>query len=632
MASSTNLSSIIRYYSEKQKSPFIDLREFCAYIKKYAEHHVEESPELVKYLGDPTQTVTAELAGLEQKHLAALVPNGSKKMIVSITYFALMYANQYKEILKNESIAYPVEHDLPKKFPLHTIEKKQAEQYIISSLDTQNLKSPLLHILVFPKEIPSLLLPGCVPIQVLLETSQKKIMRLCRREEYHDYFLKKLRSSNPAKEITIKNFYSHFIDKEHPGYLNISEGDDYYLWNQLCYYIRQDFEKIQDRTLEDTNILQAIQITEIHSTYLKQKMQTNKKREDAIKELKNQLGHSPYFFSMNQILKFHDHNGKLLYGQYSEDDLKNTLQQLSTDGKNNELPELVIFKVASGTRYYVYKNKVVPLVIRLCNEAHDSIEATLIKKWYNSLINYIKLPEMTDQKKFEKCLENQVEMNSPVLYALLNANFMSLLSMEKLNDDISTIGFQPYEDGKLRPYSELLLLSNDQILSKAKMDLPFIYTLPIISWIISLFRSPKKNKKAKNEPAQETKNPFEEEKPKTTKHLTREEALAEKAKSLTEDFVPEGSTIDRELNFLEKQWNKMISKDANIALTQDVNSLIRDYTRRVCRTLSAQSFTKDRVINLAETLVKTPNMAKIGELKALTEYVCLYMIRLVSNT
>jgi len=50
MATSANLSSIIRYYAEKAKTPFIDFKEFCAYIKKYAEKHIEEEGELVKYL------------------------------------------------------------------------------------------------------------------------------------------------------------------------------------------------------------------------------------------------------------------------------------------------------------------------------------------------------------------------------------------------------------------------------------------------------------------------------------------------------------------------------------------------------------------------------------------------------
>ena len=127
MATSSNLSSIIRFYADKQKSPFIDLNEFCAYIKKYAEHHVEEQAELVKYLGDPTNTVTAELAGLEEKHLAAIIPNRNKKMIVSITNFSIKYANRYKEIQRNEAVPYPLESELPKKFPINAIERKQAE-------------------------------------------------------------------------------------------------------------------------------------------------------------------------------------------------------------------------------------------------------------------------------------------------------------------------------------------------------------------------------------------------------------------------------------------------------------------------------------------------------------------------
>ena len=96
-------------------------------------------------------------------------------------------------------------------------------------------------------------------------------------------------------------------------------------------------------------------------------------------------------------------------------------------------------------------------------------------------------------------------------------------------------------------------------------------------------------------------------------------------------MIPEGSSLDRELDYLARQWNKMISKEAYRNLTDDVNSLIRDYTRRVVKTLSGTSFTKERVENLAKTLVNTPNMKKIKEEKALTEYVILYILRLVSN-
>ena len=632
MATTSNLSAIIRYYAEKQKSPFIDLKEFCAYVKKYAEHHVEEQSELVKYLGDPSGTVVAELQGLSEKHLVAIINANNKKTIVSITYLSSKYANLYKDMMKNESIAYPPVTDLPKQFPIQVLEHKPIGMYIPSIIEKENTKSPLLYIFDFNRELPSILLPACVPIKALLDAAQQKVRKILKKDEFHDYFLKKLRSTNPTKEISIKNFYTHFVDTENYQFAEFQEGEDYYIWNQALYYIRQDFEKIQDRTGEDTNILQAIQILETHSSYLKEKFQNDHKRSEAIKELEGALAKPPYFYSMPQILKFQDNNGRTLYGQYTEDDLKEFLQKMTTDGEANELPQLLVFKVESGTRYYVYKKKVTQVVVRLCNEAHDSIEKQLEEHWYNVLLDFERLPEMSNASEFEACLHELVEKNSPILYALLNANFMTILSYEANEENME--GFRLFVDGKLLPYSDLLMLKNSKILTNAKSRLPFYYTLPVFSWIMSLFMGRSKDKKRAQASAAVEKNPFEEEEEKKTdtgRKLTKTQALASNAKSIAKDLVPEGSTLDRELDYLTKQWNKMISKEAYNNLTEDVNSLIRDYTRRVVKTLSATSFTRERVENLAKTLVNTPNMQKIKEEKALTEYVILYMLRLVSN-
>lgn len=631
MGTTSNLSSIIRYYAEKQNSPFIDFAEFCTWVKKYAEKHVEEQSELVKYLGDPSSTIVAELQGLEEKHLASLI-TGSKKTIVSVAFLSVKFLQKYTDILMDETKPFLTEYDLPKKFPNSLIEKKKASDYIISNMSNQNVKSPYLYTLEFSHEIPPLIVPASLPINTLLEVSQKKIIRILKKEDYHDFLMKKLRGSNPTKEISIKHFYAKFIDPEYTTLYDFTDGDDYYMWNQLCYLLRVEYEKDQDKTLEDINVLQAIQISEAHSSYIKQQNQLNKIREDALASLKDNLMKSPSYYSLNQILKFHDDKGRLLYGQFSEDDFKEFMQRETTEAEENKLPELVFFKVDSGTKYYIYKSKVISLIIRLCNEAHMAIEEILTEKWYKSLLEYTKLPEMNDDAKYERTLEQLVEVNSPVLYGILNASFMSSLVYEKYNDE-ALESFQLFSDDKLLPYSDLLMLKKEHVLAEAKVKLPFIFSLPIISWLIGLFKS-KNKKKSKNETPVVVKNPFEEELESNSKkaNLTRGQALAEQAILISKEFVPEGSTIDRELNFLNKQWNKMILKEASMNLTEDVNSLIRDYTRRILRTATASSFTKERIENLAETLVKTPNMQKIGEEKALKEYIQLYMIRLVSNS
>lgn len=626
MVAISNLSSILKHYANRQKSPFIDFREFCDYVKKYAEHHVEEESSLVRYLGDSSQTISAELLGLSEKNIVGLIENNNRKTIICVQYISNIIALKYKEMITNVSIPYPIVTDLPKNFPLSLIEKKQASEFIIKNLNKKPENLPNLYILEFANEMTSLLVPAIVPIKVLLETAQKKIKKILKKEEYHDYFIKKLRSTNPTKEISIKSFFTHFVDTQDDKFIDFDQGDDYYLWNQTLYFIRQDFSKIQDKTIEDINILQSVQISEIHSTFLKQKFQNQQKREDALKELEAALAKPPYFFSMNQILKFQDKNGRLLYGRYSEEDLKEFLTKMTQEGPLNQLPQLLIFKVDSGTRYYVYKKKVIQVVVRLCNEANVSIGKALETKWYNCLLNYEKLKEMTDNVAFEKVLRKMVEEHSPVLYALLNANFMSLLALEK-DDDETMEGFHLFVNQHLLSYQELLMLKNNQILANAKSRLPLIYTIPIISWIISLFGSSnRKKQKIVEAPKNEEKSIVQKEKQKS-----KAEIISSKAKDIITEIIPEGSSVDRELDFLEKQWNKLISKDARMNLTEDVNSLIRDYTRKVANTISSQSFSRERIENLANTLVKTPNMQKIKEEKSLKEYVILYMLRLLSN-
>ena len=634
MATSSNLSSIIRFYAEKQNSPFIDLREFCTYVKKYAEHHVEQQAELVKYLGDPTGTITAELEGLSEKHLAAVVQNGNKKLIVAIPFIANKYAEQYKEMLKNEALPYPSEAELSKIIPQNALERKKATNYIYSIIDGHNQKSSSLYILEFDKDLPPIVLPASITLDELLESAQAKIRKIVKKDENHDFYLKKLRGSNPSKEISLKHFFTHYIDQVNNGLVDISEGDDYYLWNQLCYYIRQDYEKIQDKTVEDINVLQAIQLSEIHSSYLKEQFQNNKKREDALKELDANLKRPPYFYTHDQIIKFKDQNGRLLCERYSNDDLNQFMKEKTTPGSESELAEILFFKINTGVRYYICKQNVLRLIIRLCNEAHEAVQKKIVKEWNDALLEFEKLPAMSDNAKFERLLEQTVEELSPVLHGILTAGFLTLMAFEK-PESIGDDGvFRIFDDHKLVPYSELLMIHRGQTYSEAKMELPFYYSIPVISWFIAMFHS-KKKKDQKKKIVQEVKNPFEEEAETASDSKThpksKEAGLAQRAHELTEQFVPVGSTIDRELNYLVKQWNTMLNKDNYNQLTDDVNALIRDYTRKVMRSLSVQSFTKDRLQNLADALVRTPNLQKIRDTRSLTEYVTLYMLRLVGN-
>lgn len=635
MATSVNLSSILRNFATKQESPFVYIRDFCDYIKKYAAKNLEQQPNLVQYIEISESSLTKELEELASKHEVYLTTQGGKPVVIVITYYSVLYANRFKDIISNITVPFPCVTDLPKQLPVEAIEKTDASEIIPKLQQEQDVKSPVLYCMMMPRDIPAILFPACVPVQFLTRAAMAKIRHMLKKDEYHDYFQKKLRNANPTKEIGSQTFYTRFL--QHPDNADQTfdfNGDAFYFWSQLCYFIRIDFEKIKDRTIEDINVLQALSICEIWMMSLKEKANAQQVREDALRELEAALARPPFFYSMDSILKIRDSKGALLYGQYNEDDLKEFLQKLTTESENNELPKILVFKVETGARYFIYKQRVFQLVVRLANEAHDTIEKDLTDKWFNSLSEYSKLPEMKDKKAFETVLKDEVRTLSPVLWSLLNANFLTMLNYENDHSENAN-SFHIFSNGKLLPYSELLMLSNSSILSTAKIMLPFWHTIPILSWIMSMINSKKNEKKTRKKAIKEfSADDIPDDTPKQSpgRYVNKKEAVIEAARNVADELVPSGSTIDRELDSYLKLWNKMITKEAHASLTEDVNSLIRDYTRKVMRTISASTFTVDRVRTLAETLVKTPNMQKIKENDALTMYVELYILRLLSNS
>ena len=635
MATSVNLSSILRNFATKQESPFVYIRDFCDYIKKYAAKNLEQQPNLVQYIEISESSLTKELEELASKHEVYLTTQGGKSVVIVITYYSVLYANRFKDIISNITVPFPCVTDLPKQLPVEAIEKTDASEIIPKLQQEQDVKSPVLYCMMMPRDIPAILFPACVPVQFLTRAAMAKIRHMLKKDEYHDYFQKKLRNANPTKEIGSQTFYTRFL--QHPDNADQTfdfNGDAFYFWSQLCYFIRIDFEKIKDRTIEDINVLQALSICEIWMMSLKEKANAQQVREDALRELEAALARPPFFYSMDSILKIRDSKGALLYGQYNEDDLKEFLQKLTTESENNELPKILVFKVETGARYFIYKQRVFQLVVRLANEAHDTIEKDLTDKWFNSLSEYRKLPEMKDKKAFETVLKDEVRTLSPVLWSLLNANFLTMLNYENDHSENAN-SFHIFSNGKLLPYSELLMLSNSSILSTAKIMLPFWHTIPILSWIMSMINSKKNEKKPRKKAIKEfSADDIPDDTPKQSpgRYVNKKEAVIEAARNVADELVPSGSTIDRELDSYLKLWNKMITKEAHASLTEDVNSLIRDYTRKVMRTISASTFTVDRVRTLAETLVKTPNMQKIKENDALTMYVELYILRLLSNS
>jgi len=464
---------------------------------------------------------------------------------------------------------------------------------------------------------------------------------MLRKEEFHDYFFKKLKISNPGKELSVKTFFTQLIQKPTETLESIkTSGESFYFWSQLCFYIRKDYEKVKNYTQEDIAILQSVYITEYSVGYYKNRIQQDLQQSTALRNLEQVLDKPPYYFSKEAIELFTDSRGIPLLGQYSAEELNEFLHTATTAVSGSDLPDLLTFKIRSGQRYYIYKSKVLPLIVRLCTDARETIKPDLTKAWFELYEKFDSISAMGDQKAFEKYLENEIKASSPILYALLNSSFLSLVHY-----DTQASTEEPkakkrevlFSNGKLLPYSELLMVSRHEISTDAKILLPFWFTIPIVSWITRLIIRPPKVKREKTKSPSpvlttqiQQKDANDDTSVNSTKNIRRQEFRATAAEAEAK-LVPPGSTIDLEMHSCIQQWNRLLDKQLSKNLTEDVNSLVRDYIRKTLRTVKSTSFTLDRIKQLADTLMTNPAFQKIADKEQLKMYIVLYIVGIIKN-
>jgi hypothetical protein len=193
-----------------------------------------------------------------------------------------------------------------------------------------------------------------------------------------------------------------------------------------------------------------------------------------------------------------------------------------------------------------------------------------------------------------------------------------------------------FDRGKLLPWSELLMLDRNELLTDTRIMLPFWFTIPILSSIVAFFRGPKKRKqkaRVARAPEPELEELEAAPKGKTSKEIKeqRRAELRGAAERVERKFVPEGSTLQNELSAQLDLWNRTLNVQVKDNLTEDVNSLVRDYVRRIIKSIKVSTFDAARVENLAQTLVDTPSLIKIKNRDALISYVELYILHLIRN-
>ncbi len=626
MEKKIDLSYLLRVYSMKQSSSQFDLLSFCTFLHKYSQHYLNDKPELEKYISIGTEALSEELKDLKNAGHIEFNPEANGKIVV-FRYYIDKMKKTYKSMLETPATPFPAQYDIPAGISAKFVKRIDLESDFME-IEQSTEKNEFIYALTLNSGLPIMLFPSSFSPDMVLDFSLAKLRAYLSNDESYDYVYKRLKIANPGKEFSIKAFIGKIQSLSNEAVVTIKEaGENYLMWGQICTFIRNEFDKKAEKLADEISLLQGISIIEYVSSYYRNKAQKNLQRDTALKNLNLALQKYPYYFSLTSISKFKDSRGVPLLGQYDQSDLQDFIDEKTSQSPDYTVPDLLIFKTPTGDSFFVLTEKVIPLIISLANEKRKSIQKACIQRWKSLMMNFEQEDAMKNDKDFETLMQTLVKEKASNLYGLLSAQFLKSVAADpKIKETQAIECSRIFPQGNLAKFKDILVINRGETLRDTKILLPFWYTIPIISTIISFFRKPKKKKSKKDEKEKKVE--------KKTGSQSKKDAAAsikESAEDILKILIPEGLTMEAALKKNLDSWNQNLNKNARDNLTEDVNSLIRDYLRKIQRNLKASTFTVERVRELAAVLVSRPNFIDISDKDALQKYTELYLLSLINK-
>ncbi|HOX12777.1 MAG TPA: hypothetical protein PLB56_07725 [Spirochaetales bacterium] len=640
MARDIDVLQLLRSYATKNKVSTIDYRSFAQMVQRQAAQANRPEPIYRDLASNPDVVLVPKLFQYARdRNLSINTVGGQIESISLPEHFTDLLLAEYRRMEENPDIPFPDDESIHAELPAEWVQAVSVETDLSSLIETTRDRAAPFYRLVFPEGIRPVLILSPMAADKVLEHAVLKVRQYLRKGGNKDFVQNKLSYAFPGKEMQLKESLSTILIKPFDAVRDMrTSGNDFTfaLWAYLASYMKQDVFKKSDKNPEDWAYLQAIYLCEVYNNFYKGKAQRAVERETAFKTLDTLLRKSPYNFTLDEVTNFRDSMGRPLLGKYTREELEEWIRERTTRAETGRLPEILMPVTSRGQRWLVAKDRVLPLVVRLLGEARASIRTSLIAEWKSVLEVYASTPTMEDDAAYRRDLEERVAKGYPILFVLISERIFSLVynELRETPDAVPELD-RFFSKGDLVPIDELLDLRRKHMVTDVRNLLPIWYTLPILSGLFAFLFRLTSRKRARKERlasiAEKASEPKTEKTGTSAKFSDRRIEFAAAAAKVEQVLLPEGYKLDEYLSVLINRWNTMLNPQAKADLTEDVNSLVRDYLRGLLRSLKPSNFTAERVKGLAATLADTPSLLKIRNHSALEEYIRLYMVRLLKT-
>jgi hypothetical protein len=636
MAKIVDLYAILRAYSNKVSSPYIDIGVFLTFLSKYIPHLALEQSEWEDWIPDTTLKFWDAMGKYTEDGRCVLLTDTPEGRIFLPYYVVDKLKAVYRDMDENAAVPFPSEESLKITLPPAQVEILDLDTGLVPFFDKPATSYLPLIKLVFPDiRQDALILAPMIP-RSLLEVSIFKIRYYLNQHNNKEYATRKLLPMLQGKEGTLRETMDMIVNRPQDCLGPIEGGGEvsYLFWVSLCSFIKGDIRKKSDLFSGDIAALEAVYIVEACLNLYKSRIQKERVKETALRYLEQALDKAPYYFTQDQIIKFTDNKGTPLLNQYTEADLNEFIRKKTSEGPDNAVPEWLVVQSRNGEQYYLKKDRYLPLVNRLIIEAQGGMKKEILSRWTEMLNNFTTEPAMESDVEFDRLLGGlNASMNTLLSDFLEDKKLYWVYDEIERSDKAIPAASRIFERGKLIPYSLMFLLKRKELLFDAKMALPFWYSIPIIRSIVAFFsKLGKKKKQNHHETKKADSIDFAETEASADAARNHGREFINSVRDMEAELVSRTRDINDYLRELQNQWGRLLDAKAQQNLVDDVNALIRDNLRQSLRVWKKQRITSIHLRDLAQGLVYgNPNLRAMANRDALILYMQVYMVKLLKT-
>ncbi|MAG14017.1 MAG: hypothetical protein CMN78_05420 [Spirochaetales bacterium] len=658
MIAKRDVLTLLRLFAIRKKSQTLSFPEFVTFSQKYAEKKGPENPSLASLASDTEIQLITQLEDLSGDNRCTInYEQGKIGTVVYPEFFPQLVKKKYKALNDDPEIPFPTVGGMELTLPSGVITDVNVRGEFVSIIEKSKEGESKLLRLIFPEGINSFLVPSDLVKSQLLRMCIAKLRLYLNTQKNASYMASKLKSVFPAREQQVSDMISRIITQSGQIIESITKPTDFTFsfWTNLANSIIREYREKVTKLEKEHSFCQAAYLLGYFNVYNKSLVRKQKDVKAAFGVLDRKLRQAPFVFTVSDISNFKDKNGLPLTKKYSSTQMHEFLEKKTTPGDDKSLPDILRIKTADTKEYFITKDVVIPLTAKKIQDASAEYRKQYIEEWMSYIEQVKKVKEMKSDEAFISQLDSRVRKAEPLLGALLSYELLYLLLQEtksgtEVSNRVSRILDTPHS--RLIPMDEILRLNRRELFTQAKVNLPFWKSMPFLNRMLSfmgtMFTGSKKTKRKKGRAAAsvdtsgakllgahtvvgDSSEDIPSPKPADGRSRSSQtQALKNAMARLKIEFVG-SSSLDESMGGLIDRWNMMFDPQAKANLVEDVNSLVRDFLRKLRRGFLVKPPDSRRIRTMAASLADNHAFDQIKRRDAFQRYIELYMIKTLSG-